>query len=78
MVDSIEDVMGSRSHFVFVRKLGFSLAYIEVDMENGTILPLELLDTDPYCRNSGSLDAAVNGPYHSDRDPTRTYPHVQE
>ena len=74
MVDSIEDAMGSRSHFVFVGKLGFSLAYLEVDMEDGAILPLGILDTDPDLRNSGSLDAAVNGPYHSDGDPTPDIP----
>ena len=33
--------------FFFVRKLGFSLAYLAVEMEASDILPLRPLDTDP-------------------------------
>ena len=50
------------------------LVYIEVDMEAGVVLPLELLGTDPVRRNSRTPDAAVSGSYHSDGDPTPDIP----
>ena len=60
--------------FFFVRKLGFSLAYLAVEMEASDILPLRPLDTDPDLWHLVALDADLIGPYHSYGDPNPGIP----
>ena len=59
---------------MFVWKFDFSLAYLAVEMDSGTILLLRMLYTDPAFRNPGAPDSVVSGPYHSDGDPTPDIP----
>ena len=59
---------------MFVRKLGFSLSYLAVDMESGDILPLRPMYTGLDSQHSGAPDASVRGSYYSDGDPNLVIP----
>ena len=72
MVESIEDVMSGRSHFVFVRI--FSLACLVVDMQAVTILLMGYLETDLARHHSVSPNAVVSVPYHSYGKPNPDIP----
>ena len=58
-MDSTEDVKSGKSNFMSVQMFGIHLIYLAVDMEDGAVLPLMPLETDPDIRKSGSLYATV-------------------
>ena len=55
---------------MFMRKLGFYLTYIAVEMEAVAILQLRPMNTDLDRRHLGAPCEMVIGPYHGDDKPT--------